>query len=508
MSYFESFITFLLKKRYLLLSAFIVLLMISSTINGLWVGDFWEHSAVVRELAAHPFSPEHPLLAIKTPHAFYSPYSLGVALFSRICQLDPVTALAIAGVVNFVLLLISLRLFIGQLFDCRNVDFFTLLFMLLLWGQIPWSYSSFFHLRVLNYVLPYPSTFSTALSLFAFASFIYAVKNKKPIWYLPILFIIAIVLLAHPYTFIFLTVGLFALSIGFKAKWVDYIWFTGIYVAAIMIALIWPYFSFIEFIKSGSSAFHGDIGSMYVKFFSRTWPALLLGIPLIVLRFKKNFRDPLVLMFLGFILIYLYGYFFGKSAYGRVIAYFMFVLHLVIAEGAARLEEKFTVKKMTPQIAHFIFICLILIVLIPLSFRDVLKVGLRNAIPGKKNSFESYKIFSHYVKHDEIVLSDIYTSWFIPTFGGKVVASNNALAFVNDQLIRRNDVNLFFSKNTTFEERIEIIKKYKVDILLFNKERIPDWEQMAAPFRAIADEILANDEFEILRIHQSIIALE
>ncbi len=327
-------------------------------------------------------------------------------------------------------------------------------------------------------------------------------------WYIPVLLIMVIVLLSHPYTFIFLTVGLCALLAGLKAKWQDYVWFAGIYLAAVIITLLWPYFSFLEFIKSGSSAFHGDIGSMYVKFFSRTWPALVLGVPLIILRFKNNFRDPLVLMFLGFSIIYLYGHFFGKSAYGRVIAYFMFTLHLTIAVGAAGLEDKFTVKKLSSNIAHFIYICLLLFILVPLSFRDVLKVGLRNAIPGKNNSFEQYKIFSKYVNQNDVVLSDIYTSWFLPTFGGKVVASNNALAFVDDQLVRRNDVNRFFSKNTLFQERVEILKKYNVDVLIFNKEQVKDWENMAVQFRTQSDIELTNDRYEILRLRRPIEVLE
>ncbi|MBN2411428.1 hypothetical protein JXQ31_07020 [candidate division KSB1 bacterium] len=504
MKNFDSALAFLLKKRYLLLSVFITVLMISSTMNGLWVGDFWEHSAVVRELSTHPFSPGHPLLAIDKSHAFYSPYSLTVALFARLCHLDPVAALSIAGMVNLVLLLISLWLFVGLMFENKNTGFYALLFMLLLWGQIPWSYSSFFHLRVLNYVLPYPSTFSTALSFIAFSGFITAVKKNKKMWYIAILVFLVIVLLSHPYTFIFLTVGLGALLIGYGKKWQDYARFIGIYIAAIILALLWPYYPFFEFIKSGSSAFHGDVGSMYVKFFSRTWPALLPGVPLIIRRFKNNFRDPLVLMFLGFCLIYLYGHFFSKSAYGRVVAYLMFTLHFTIAAGAAELEEKFTVKNLSSHCSRFIYLCLLLLILVPLSFRDVLKVGLRNAIPGKQNSFEQYKIFSKYVNQNDVVLSDIYTSWFIPTFAGKVVASNNALAFVDDQLLRRNDVNRFFSKDTQLQERLEILKKYNVDVLIINKNQVKDWEPVAAQFRPLSDIELANDKYEILRLRRPV----
>jgi len=145
---------------------------------------------------------------------------------------------------------------------------------------------------------------------------------------------------------------------------------------------------------------------------------------------------------------------------------------------------------------------------LPLSFRDVLKVGLRNAIPGKSNFFEQYKIFSKYVNRDDVALADIYTSWFLPSFGGKVVASNNALAFVDDQLIRRNDVNRFFSKDTLLPERLDILRKYHVDVLVFNKKQVKEWEDMAAPFRAMSDIELQNGLYEILRLRQPIEVLE
>jgi len=57
--------------RFYILALAILFLMIGHTINGQWVGDFWEHSAVVRELITHPLSPKHPQLSVDAPHAFF-----------------------------------------------------------------------------------------------------------------------------------------------------------------------------------------------------------------------------------------------------------------------------------------------------------------------------------------------------------------------------------------------------------------------------------------------------
>ena len=153
-------------SRFYILAFAILVLVIGHTINGQWAGDFWEHSAVVRELTSHPFSPKHPQLAVDAPHAFFSPYTLVVALTARSMKWDPVTALSVFGITNFLLLLAGLRLFISTLFPKNRSAtlFYSLLFITMLWGKDAWEYSGFFHLKVLGYVLPYPSTFSMALT--------------------------------------------------------------------------------------------------------------------------------------------------------------------------------------------------------------------------------------------------------------------------------------------------------------------------------------------------------
>ena len=93
----------LINYRYYIISLFILSLLFLYTSNGQWVGDFWEHSAAVRELATNPLSPRHSQLLLDKPHALFSPYSLGVTYFSRVAKIDAVTALSITGIFNLIL---------------------------------------------------------------------------------------------------------------------------------------------------------------------------------------------------------------------------------------------------------------------------------------------------------------------------------------------------------------------------------------------------------------------
>lgn len=498
----SSFFAWVLEKRYYILAVCTLLLMGSCTLNGLWVGDFWEHAAVVRELAENPVSPGHPILALNLPHAFFSPYLLTVALFARLFHSSPITALAIAGMFNLILLLAALRIFIKQLFRIPHIDFYTLIFMFLLWGSIPWSFSGFFHLRVLNYVLPYPSTFCMALSLLAFSALLIAIREQKLVWYLVVLFAIPVILLSHPYTFIFLGIGLGAIYIGAPGKSRrDLAAMVLVCLIGGGVTLLWPYYPFLKFVLHGASAFQAGIGNMYLHLFQRAWPALVLGVPFIIWRWIKHKLDPLFLLSAGLLVIYIYGYVSGHSAYGRTLSFIIFILHIVIAERTARLEEIIHFKKLARTGSRYLFISLVIIALVILSFRDTLKVGLRNAIPGQPDIWSRYTFFTHYVQPDDVILSDIYTSWFVPVMGGKVVASNNALAFVNDQLERRDAVNFFFSDTAKVAERLSIIHKYNVTMLIFDKKQVPHWQTITTQIGDLAKKVLFSDEnFVIWRL--------
>ena len=117
--------------------------------------DFWEHAAVVRELAAHPLSPEHPLFSVNATHAYFTPYHLAVALAARVTGLPAMAALSAAGLVNLVLLVLAFRLFLVRLLPRGEATApYALLFAFFLWGREPWMWSGFLHLGMLGYSIP------------------------------------------------------------------------------------------------------------------------------------------------------------------------------------------------------------------------------------------------------------------------------------------------------------------------------------------------------------------
>jgi len=130
-------------NRYLIASLFLCVVMILHSLYGYWHGDFWEHSAVVKELSTHPLYPQHPLFIVNKAHPLFSSYLLFVGLLSRFGSLTPIDALMIAGVLNLVLLLICLRIFIHCFFNKHQdaIGFYALIVLLFLWSANAWCWS-------------------------------------------------------------------------------------------------------------------------------------------------------------------------------------------------------------------------------------------------------------------------------------------------------------------------------------------------------------------------------
>ena len=130
------------RLRFAALASFVFALASVHAAHGHWIGDFWEHSAVVRELITHPVHPRHPLLLVDAPHAFANPFALVVATLARFTGASAVTALAVASLVNLLMLCVALRVFVRRFAPAHAgvVGFYLLLFMLFLVGHPVWRW--------------------------------------------------------------------------------------------------------------------------------------------------------------------------------------------------------------------------------------------------------------------------------------------------------------------------------------------------------------------------------
>ena len=492
--------SWLMKWRFSILCLSVFGVMCFHARNGQWVGDFWEHSAVVRELATHILRPQHPQLLLDAPHAFFSPYAVLVALLARLLHVDAVTALSVMGLINLILLCLGIRLFSASVgVACRSAAaFYALLFTLLCWGSHPWEYSGFFHIGVLGYVLPYPSTFAVALTLIALGLNRHRVETQQPFWLVLIWAIAATVLISHPITYIVLAAGLFSQAIAEKGRALSQVVLMGcLLVLAFLVASFWPYFSVYRLLVHESPAYHFQNKTMYREVAIRIWPSLF-ALPLVVARFRSGWRRPWNLLLAILLVIYTYGAISGKYSYGRVISFIVFLLQFAMAEQLSTYESRMLPMYWARRLALPVGIaCFVLL----LSMAPLLRTLSRSFL-GRSPTHTDYQFLARFTGQYDIVLTDIYSSWFVPTFGGKVVAvpPSHPLAFVPDQDIRASDIGRFFSEESTLAERTRIMQKYRANYLLLNKSEIACWQDLRRLFAPPGEVLFESEKFVLVSL--------
>ncbi|MDQ4132393.1 MAG: hypothetical protein M3179_04110 [Actinomycetota bacterium] len=505
-------------RPYLVLGAVLLVLMISFTLKVRWGSglDIWEHAAAARELGAHPLDPQHPLFALDRPHQFLSPYHLTLGLISRVTGLSIVTVLSWAGVFNLGLFLVALWLFVTRLLKRRETAFWALLFSVFLWGVGAWYFSGFVHFKVLPFVLSYPSTFAKALALLGLWVHLKFLETEDPKPLLPVVLIGIVVLLAHPVDALFMWIGMAALSFGVARKRTtrNLIFSAGAALASFLVAFLWPYFSLFDLLfgpanESFRLAIAGADQDMYVDVLGRLWPALIV-VPFFLRRLWLNWRDPLSLFLAGLLAAYLFGWRTEEWSYGRLISAVVVVGAILLADertravdgamaagGAGRPTLRWVQLSTLALLAVGVFNLRNGFIVLPQVVLDDVPYNWVHSDVDLAR-LADYSFLSG-IPEDDVVMSDVYTSLELPTFGPKAVAVARAEAFV-DTAQPGADQSRFFTAGTTEDERRAILDHYDVSWLLLRNERLTMEAEAYQPLLELGPVVHQNDRFTLLDV--------
>ncbi|MGQ0734067.1 MAG: hypothetical protein ACT4QD_10460 [Acidobacteriota bacterium] len=460
-------------RPYLTASAAVVVVMTLQTINQQWSGDFWEHAAVIRELAQRPWAPRHPLFGIDAPHPFLSPYSLAGGLIARAVALSPVTVLGGFGLLNLAALLVSFHLFVGHLLGPRSA-FYGLLLTLVWWGFDPWRYSGFLHLNALGFTLAYPSIFAMWLTLLALYAAMRFFETRAARWAALVSLIGPLVLLVHPITSLVLAAGLVALSVGQFGRARLAVAGLGVAVSVASLAgvLLWPYYPWLALIQSGSAVYAEPNLAMYDDVLRRTWP-ILVALPLVVRRWARDPSDALAALVAMLGGLYALGAVLQNGPLGRVLPALAMSLHLVIADAVAHLEMRATTVTARRRFAAAVVIALLVGTanMAPGLVRAVPRALLPPALaadPRLERAIDLYGRIGSFIGPDDIVMADLNVSRHLPAFAGKVVAFIDPEAFVPDEHDRRQATNRYFSDIST-EERRALAKRFGATFVVVDR---------------------------------------
>ena len=481
------------RGRYLLLCLALFALLWAHSWSDAWLGDFWIYTATVAEVAVSPLHPRHPLFGNDYAFAFLSPYTWVLGLATRVSGLSPFQAVVIQGFVNLALLAWAVYAFVATWLRRPAASFYALLFILLMWGPDAWRFSGFLHLRSLVFVLPYPSTFAFAVALGTLAWFPKRAASGGPAWVGLVVPAMAVLWILHPVNGLFLTIGLVMASTEAAPAPRHWVMLGLAFAASLALAFAWPFFPVPDLWFGQLGRVHEGNDTMYGAPIPKIAPALLAA-PWLLLRLRRNRRDPLALLTLSLCALVVFGGLSRQWTFGRLIAHVAILLHVALADAAAFLEERLRERRAAwaPLLAP---VCAAL--LIAASWPARITPTLRESWRGD-TAWLSF--LESRVQHYDVVLTDADTCWYVPTFRGKVVAFPMQLPFVPDHAERLQDVARFFEAGVDEDERCDTIRRYGVGYLLLPKHHFAGSPELLEELRPIGKPIYASADYELLDV--------
>ena len=473
--------------------------------------DFWEHSATIREWSKNLWHPRNPHLSIDTQTPRYMPFFFLLTVLAKIFHLNALQALAIGSVMTMTLFLSGVWLFLRLYFRDDWAPFVGLIVLLAGWGA-GWLWSNLYQLRCLFYVIAYPSSFVFALSFLSFWLSIRILRRRTiKLWnYITIGLISTLMFLSHPLTgaFAICSLCLLALlepnvSFSHRCKLI------AVVLTGALVAELWPYFSVWSVVLGTSGGQEeswlkaGQIDISHAKMLY--WAAInraktlysnhpfydlqqvfvtlgpaLLGIPALIILTYRRKHFFIVAGFVAMTFPYVGNLVFNIPLGHRFLLFGIFYLHLAIIWGILEVQsnshasilQRASARSAKIRITGLgVFLTLLALWNVALSVLEFAGHHLKSDltfIAIAQPVVEDMQRLSEFIPDEAIVLAPPRVGWPLPTFAGKVVALHHQNPMVVDGNLRRRDTFRFFDDGTHKEERLEILRRYRVTHILYD----------------------------------------
>jgi hypothetical protein len=485
-------------RSYLVVAGVLVGVLIVQTLNRQWSGDWYLHAATVRELAVHPFSPHHPLVLTHDPDPDLSPYMLVLGLVVRFTHLDAVWVLSVAGIVNLLAFLVVLPIFVGGFTKQRQAATWTLVFALVLWGVNPWRWSGYLNLNSIGFGLPYPSMAATVLVLVMLILLQHWCRHPSRALAIWIGVIAATMALIHPPTALAGVVGVGAILVSERRRLhgseMAQLAVAGL-VALVLVAL-WPLYPFFSLLGN-SGVYDKENAGIYNSVLPRVI-LLLLTLPALWLRWKKNPTDALVLFVIGGAVVFAFGEVSGHSSFGRTLPLTALAAQIALAD---LVSERVGAGERRIGYAAAAAATLGLLLSASVLPRFVPRAALPSSVASGSDleaTTKGWGFLRVIPNHDVVAVQRQDARVALPAFGGKTVSPGYPAAFVDDQKQRlRDELEIFATKDPA--ERTRLLDQYGVRWLLLNTGFTHD--PANRPILALGDVVHRDRYYVLLRLH-------
>ncbi len=425
-----------------------------------WVGDLGIHAATLERLRHDLTAPGDPLVDANVDSPYYSPWMVLLALVGKMTGLSTFGVLHLAAVADLVLLITGIRRFVRTLSRRPAAVPLAILTTTLLYGWELFTWSGFPGLTSLALCLAYPSTFAMGAAFHLWALVRQGlVRDWRLPAYLALGLLLAVILLSHQFTGVVTVFGLLAIVLGqrpFPDRAV--LWRLGAAIAlTVAILLVWPYYSFFSLLGVGGlEEIHKPL---YAHLGSR-FGLLLLGVAALVVRFRRDRRDPLVLLFAMGAVVYLAGGVTGHWSWGRVLPAVFFSAQIALAVEAAE-GGRLVRRVLVPLTAVGLLVgCWAQAGSLQYVLRPTAIPPVARSAPAQK-AWTYYTWITPYVRYGDVIMTKDYAPLHqAPAYGGYTVAPGYPDFFLPDQNRRTADTLRYFAPGTSRVERLALLREY------------------------------------------------
>ncbi|MFF4687733.1 hypothetical protein [Streptomyces sp. NPDC001307] len=442
-------------------AALVVVLLLLVIVRLPWAGDLGMHAATVQRLSHDLSHPGNPLVDADTPSPYYSPWMLVLGLVAKLTGLSVFVVLRLAALVGLTLLVTGVRRYVRTLSSHAMAPALALLSLLFLWGPLLFNWSGFLGLNSLALTVSYPSVFSLGLT-FHFWAWVTRATREEAAWgrwlWLGVLW--ALILLCHQFTGVVASLGALATVIAARPPRAVLLRLSAALALGLLLLWLWPYYDFFSLFSAGADleAIHKPL----YEHLAARFGLVLLGVAALVLRFRRDRWDPLVLFFALGVLVFAAGGLSGHYSWGRALP-----AALIPAQLAAALEAVSAGRRAMGRAG---WACLLGAALLVGAWTQVGTLGyvtgraaLPSAVASKyRTPWVGYHWITPWVKYGDVVMARTTPARQIPAYGPYTVAPGYPDVFLPDSARREDAVARYFAAGTSSADRAGILREYGV----------------------------------------------
>jgi hypothetical protein len=227
----------------------------------------------------------------------------------------------------------------------------------------------------------------------------------------------------------------------------------------LLLLWLWPYYDFFSLFSAGADleAIHKPL----YEHLAARFGLVLLGVAALVLRVRRDRRDPLALFFVLGVLVFAAGGLSGHYSWGRALP-----AALIPAQLAAALEAVSAGRRAV----RAGWACLLGAALLVGAWTQAGTLGYvtgRGALPSAvaakyRTPWVGYHWITPWVKYGDVVMAKEFPARQIPAYGPYTVAPGYPDVFLKDAARREDAVARYFAAGTASAERARILRAYDV----------------------------------------------